>query len=145
MSYLLTASEVREYLGDYPQNNLLLDTVEFGDTFIELCMELAVSEYNTMSPVSCMSLTTFPSKSLLLMGTCWQMYQGRAALMARNQLSYSDGGLQIPVEEKYELYMSLAANFKNIFQTSAMALKINSNMEDGWSYVSSDEALFPTW
>jgi hypothetical protein len=65
--------------------------------------------------------------------------------MARNHLSYSDGGLQIPIEEKYELYASLANSFGNQFTTTAAKLKASLNMESGWGSVSSDEAMFPIW
>ena len=145
MANLLSSDEVREYLSDYPETNLLLDKEEFGDVYINLCMELAVSEYNTVPPSSKVDLLMFPSKSLLLFGTCWQMFQGRSALMARNQLSYSDGGLQIPVEEKYELYSNLAATFRTLFTEAATRLKASINMEDGWSSISSEEAFFPLW
>jgi hypothetical protein len=87
----------------------------------------------------------FPSKHVMLLGTLWQMYSGRAALMARNQLSYTDGGLQIPVEEKYELYMNLANTFGTQFKEEAQKLKISINMESGWGEVRSDEAAFPIW
>ena len=65
--------------------------------------------------------------------------------MARNQLSYSDGGLQIPIEEKYELYLSLANSFGTQFSTTAARLKASLNMESGWGEVRSDEAMFPIW
>lgn len=143
MAGTLTPEQVREYISDYPESNLLLDKEEFSDSFINLCMDLGVSEYNVISPRTNVSLDNFPSKSLLLLGTLWQMYSGRAALMARNHLSYSDGGLQIPVEEKYELYRNLADNFRAQFLEAATKLKITINMEAGWGEVRSDESNFP--
>lgn len=145
MTALLTPEQIREYISDYPEKNLLLDETEFSDTFIKLCMDLAVSEFNSISPKTSYSETTFPSKSLLLDGTLWKMFAGRAALMARNHLTYTDGGLQIPVEEKYELYSNLAAGYRGTFLESATKLKINQNMEAGWSSVGSDERNFPLW
>lgn len=145
MAGILTVEEVREYLTDYPEANHLLDKEEFGDTYIELCMDLALSEYNVIPPRTVYKINDFPSKSLLLMGTCWQMFQGRAALMARNHLNYSDGGIQIPVEEKYELYASLAGSFKTVFDSTAAKLKVNMNMEAGWGSISGDQANFPIW
>ena len=146
MAAPLTADEVREYLQDYDAQNLLLDKEEFSDTYIELCMDLAASEYNSIPPVAIgSSLENFPSKALLLYGTCWMMFQGRAALAARNNLTYSDGGLQIPVEEKFELYNQLASSFQAIFQSSAQKFKASVNMESGWGCVFSDERNFPLW
>lgn len=145
MAGKLTANQVREYISDYPEANLLLDDIEFKDTFIELCMELAVSEYNAISPRTSISVDGFPSLSLLMLGTLWQMYSGRSALMARNHLSYSDGGLQIPIEEKYELYKNLAESFRVQFTETASRLKVAMNMEAGWGEIRSDESKFPIW
>jgi hypothetical protein len=145
MAELLTCMEVREYISDYPDANLLLDKEEFSDTFIQLCKSLAISEFNTVPPKSATSEASFPSKSILLWGTLWQMYAGRSAMMARNHLNYQDGGLTIPVEEKFELYSNLAAGFKAQFVESTAKLKAYINMESGWGSVSSDEANFPLW
>lgn len=145
MASILTVDQVREYISDYPSENLLLDKQEFSDTFIELSMDLAVSEYNLVTPRSNYSEESFPSKSLLMLGTLWQMYMGRSALMARNHMSYTDGGLQIPIEEKFELYRNLADSYGAQFQAASAKLKASMNMESGWGEVRSDEAMFPIW
>lgn len=145
MASILKPNEVREYISDYPDQNLLLDEQEFGDTFINLSMDLAVSEYNTIAPRTSFSVDNFPSKSVLMMGTLWQMYLGKSTLKARNHMSYTDGGLQIPIEEKYELYKNLADSFRAQFMETANRLKISANMEAGWGEVRTDEASFPYW
>ena len=145
MAIVLLPEEVRAYLSDYPEENLLLDKEEFSDTSITLAMDLALSDFNSIPPRSGFSQVNFPSKGVLLYGTLWHLFLGRAALLARNHLTYSDGGLQIPVEERYELYMSLANTFQAMYKETASKLKINMNMEAGWGSVSSDEAYFPIW
>lgn len=146
MASPLTVLQVRELIQDYTDQNLLLDREEFSDTYIEMCMEMATDEFNTTPPIALRTtLGNFPSRSLLFYGTCWMIFQGRTALAARNNLTYSDGGLQIPVEEKYELYSQLAGAFKGYFQESAQKYKISANMEAGWGSVHSDESAFPLW
>lgn len=145
MASVLSVEKVREFISDYPEKNLLLDEQEFSDTLIALSMELAVSEFNSMTPKTNYSDENFPSKSLLMLGTLWQMYLGKSALMARNQLSYTDGGLQVPVEEKFEMYSRLADNYAAQFQTGSSRLKVSINMEGGWGEIRSDEAMFPIW
>jgi hypothetical protein len=146
MAAPLTALEVREYLQDYPEANLLLDAQEFSNTFIELCMDLATSEFNQIPPIALtVMLNNFPSKGILLYGTLWMMFQGRAALAARNNLTYSDGGLQIPVEEKYELYNQLASTFGSMFKEAVQRYKASWNMEIGWGCTFTDERNFPLW
>lgn len=141
----LSIDEVREYVSDYAPNNYLIDGEEFTDTFISLCMELGVDSYNTMTPRSSVTLTTFPSKIILLLATCAQMYQAKATLLSRNTMQYSDGGLQIPIEERSELYLGLANSFRAQFREAAQPLKIQQNMESGWGEVRSDEARLPWW
>ena len=142
---ILTIDEVREFVSDYAPNNYLLDDEEFSPTYISFCMGLAVDTFNTMVPMSRFTVNTLPSKEIVLYGTCFHMFQGKAALLARNTMQYSDGGLQIPIEERAELYMSIAANFRQIFDQSARALKIQMNMESGWGSLSGDQAFFPIW
>jgi hypothetical protein len=143
MSELLSILEIREFVSDYSQNNYLLDKEEFSDTFITLCRDLAVSSYNEIPPMSITALSNFPSKSTLLWGTLYHMFSGKAALYARNQMSYSDGGIQIPVEEKYETYDNLAKGAFTQFQSSAAKIKVYLNMSAGWGSVSSDDASLP--
>lgn len=145
MANVLSVDEVRAYLEDYPEVNLLLDKEEFGNAKISLCISLAADEFNNMPPRASYTKETFPSKSILLQGTLWQLFQARAAIAVRNHLTYSDGGIQIPIEEKYEMWASLAGTHKASFSESASKLKIHLNMESGWGSVSSDEALFPYW
>lgn len=142
---VLTVLEVREFVSDYAPNNFLIEGEEFSDTFINLCIDMAISEFNTLTPTTAFTELTFPSKALLLNGTLWKMYEGKASLLARNTMNYSDGGLQIPIEERAELYKSLASDFYNKFMTGASRLKIQQNMDEGWGSVSSDAYLTPLW
>jgi len=141
----LSIDEVREYLSDYAPNNYLIDGEEVTNTYISLCMNLGVDAYNSMTPVSRYSEGNFPSKQILLWGTCWNIYNGKALLLARNTMQYSDGGLQVPIEERAELYKGIADSFRAQFREAAQALKIQHNIECGWGSVSSDESLFPAW
>lgn len=141
----LSIDEVREYVSDYAPNNYLIDGEEFTDTFIALCMDLGIDSYNTMTPRSNFNAYTFPSKMILLLGTCAQMYQAKATLLARNTMQYSDGGLQIPIEERAEMYLGLANSFRTQFREAAQPLKVQQNMESGWGEVRSDESRFFTW
>lgn len=142
---ILSPEEVREHIADKPELNHLLDGEEFSATRIEIAMELAVDKYNMIVPISSADLYTFPSKFILLYGTLGILFEGQAALLARNTMSYTDGGISIPVEERAQLYQSLAAMYNSSFETSARAVKIQYNIESGWGGVPSDYARFPLW
>lgn len=145
MADILTVDEVRLFATDYVPNNYLIDGEEFTDAYITMCISLGLDAFNALPPFSNSTLSTFPSKSILLFGTLWHMFEGKAMLLARNTMNYSDGGLQIPVEERSELYKNIANSFNANFKEQARALKIHSNMESGWGEVRSDAAYLPLW
>lgn len=144
-SPILTVDEVQEILRDKPEFNHLLDDKEFSPTVITLAMDLAISAYNTLPPVSATNIHNFPSKSLLLEGTIWKMLAGQAALKARNHMSYSDGGLSIPVEEQFPMYAQLVEMYGQSFLMNARNLKTHLNIEQGWGCLPSDYSAFPEW
>lgn len=144
---LVSPDDVREYIADYAENNHLLDGVEFSDTRITLATELAISEFNMIPPVGGISAETFyiHGKIILMCGILWKLFAGQAALLARNHMSYSDGDISIPVEERAELYLRLADYYQVQFMNSATSLKKQLNLEAGFGEVRSDEASFPLW
>jgi hypothetical protein len=142
---VLTVDEVRQFVGDYAPQKYLIDGEEFSDTDITLCMKLALDSFNAIPPMSQFNPAMFPYAAVLLYGTCWHMYLGKAALLAANTMNYSDGGLQVPIEERAELYQGLAANFNNLFITQAREMKKQMNMDSGWGHLGSDESVFPYW
>lgn len=140
---ILSTEEVQEYIRDRAENNHLIDGNEFSTTVITIAMDLAISAYNMIPPMSVATIETFPSKQLLMIGTLAKMYAGQAALKARNTMNYSDGGIQVAVEEQFPLYQALAAMYEEEFQRSARALKTHLNIEEGWGQVDSDYSRFP--
>lgn len=145
INQVLTTQEVREYTSDYAPNNYLIEGEEMTDTYIALCMTLAVDSFNSIPPAGNMGIQNFASKSILLWGCLWHAYLGKALLLARNHMEYSDGGLTVPIEERTQLYQTLATTFQQQFVESATKLKIQMNMESGWGEVRSDLALMPIW
>lgn len=142
----LTTQQIRDYLGDSVENNHLLDGEEFPDSAIELAMMLSVDSYNTIPPVLLTATRESISETLFLYGTLWHLYNGRAvAISARNQMSYSDGGLTIPIEERYQFYIQMAQMYEQQFKQMAREDKISRNMENAWGQIPSDYASFPIW
>jgi hypothetical protein len=142
---ILSPEEVREHISDKVESNHLLDGVEFTNTRIELAMELAIGRFNMIIPLGNVNQYTFPNKGVLMYGTLALLFEGQAALLARNHMSYQDGGITIPVEERMALYRELAVMYGQAFEQSSRAIKLEANMNDGWGSVSSDYANFPIW
>lgn len=142
---LPTPDDVRQYISDYAQNNHLLDAQEFSDIQITLATNLALSEFNSLTPLSSYDINTLPQQMYapMMSGILYKLFVGQSALLARNHMEYSDGGLTIPIEERMQLYTSLASMFEQDFQSASARIKAYLNIESGWSQVSSDEAGFP--
>ncbi len=143
--YPLLPSEVRTYIHDFADQNHLIDGEEFSDEAIELAMRMAVGDYNLMPPLERLEPKQFPSITLLMYGTLAHLFLGKAAHLARNTMSYSDGGLQIPIEERAELYLTLGNQYLAQFRETAVKLKAQLNMEAGWGSVRSDYSNLPIW
>lgn len=142
---VLTPEEVREHISDKVESNHLIDGVEFTNTRIELAMELAINRFNMIIPIGGANIYNFPNKGILMYGTLATLFEGQAALLARNHMSYSDGGITVAVEERMALYRELAMMYGQAFQESGAALKKQQNMEDGWGSIGSDYANMPLW
>jgi hypothetical protein len=140
----VSADYVRRFVADSEDNNHLLDGLEFTDMRIELATDMAVSMYNVMPPISDVTDANIPN-AILLYGILWQLYIGQSALAARNQMSYSDGGLTVPIEERYQFYIQLAGQYETTFRQAAKDYKINVNLNSGWGNVQSDYVTFPIW
>lgn len=140
-----TPDEVRQYISDYAQNNHLLDAQEFQDIQITLATNLALSEFNALTPLSSYDSNTIPPQcySVIMNGILYKLFAGQAALLARNHMEYSDGGLTVPIEERMQLYTSLASMYEQDFMSASQRIKAYLNIESGWGEVSSDEAGFP--
>jgi len=142
---LITYEEVTELLRDYPENNLLLNGQEYTPAFVALSVDLAISEWNMIVPMSADTKSTFPmyGKAVLMHGVMWKIFSGQSALYARNQLTYSDGGLTIPVEERWDMYIKMAEMYRDTFFSTAKAMKLQINLQSGWGEIQSDQAAFP--
>jgi hypothetical protein len=146
---ILTPAGIRLFIRDNVEENRLIDGVEFTDEDIEHYLEVALGLFNLMPPLSSHTLEGLPktAKVIVLYGTLANMFGGRAAQAARNQMSYSDGGLTVPIEERYQYYKDLADTYHNLFNRYASTWKTSVNMDNqsSWGEVRSDFSRFPLW
>ncbi len=129
---LVTVDEVRRFMRDYPDKNLLLDTVDFTQEEVNQGIEMIVSSYNTITPVSNITPAGWPAggRYLLLLGVAWYLIQSNTMLQLRNQLTYQDGDIA-PIGEfdKFPLYMQLWQTMQAQWQQAATAMKTQLNYE----------------
>jgi hypothetical protein len=131
----LSSEEIRMFLRDLPEKNILLDDVEFSDKDIALAMKLTVA--NAITPISNLTDPNQVPMYPLLCGTCGLLLKSEGLRQLRNQLTTQDGNIQnVGMDEKEQLYMRWAQHFQEEFKTFAQKIKIQENMEsimgDGW-------------
>jgi hypothetical protein len=142
---ILTAQEVREVISDKVEKNFLIDGEELSNTQINIAMEMTVAEWNCTPPTDASQVSNFPYKHVLLSGTLYRCFMGQSALLARNNFAYSDGGLSIPLEERFQLYQMLSSMYQADYTASMTKIKIAQNIEQGWGQMGSDYRNFPIW
>lgn len=137
---VVTVDQVRRWLQDYPNKNILLDTVEFEQEDINQGVEMVVSAWNVMTPISNITPASWPQafRYLLLLGIAWYLMKSAAFLQVRNQATYQDGDIA-PISEfdKFPLYMQLAQTLKAEWDQAAKDAKIQLNMESAYGSLSS--------
>lgn len=124
---------VRMFLRDTPELNRLIDGVENSDRQIVWAIADALDDFNTTPPfITRVGLSSFPSKSLLLRGTVIALLQSIGLLQTRNHLSFSDGGIQVGVNDKTPFIQSWIQLFKNDYEEKKQRIKVAINIESAW-------------
>ncbi len=155
MAVTVTPDNIRTYIRDRVDVNYLLEgEVQFTDDRINNAMELVVSDINITPPITNYGgLDNLPpyTKSLVVIGTLKHLFFGEAGMAARNQFSYSDGGLTVPLEERFQYWMTLAQQYEASFNQMTKQWKIAANLDgslngnSSWGEVRSDYSRFPHW
>lgn len=134
----LTATQIRELVKDKSDLNILLKKeLQSGDDLINLAMELAVSEFNSFSPMTQYTKDNFPNDAILLYGTLYFLANSEAERQLRNQVNYSAQGLNAGIDDKYQQYLTLAQHYYQLFAQKAQVLKQHINSEAAWGDVNS--------
>jgi hypothetical protein len=137
---IVTKDQVRMFMRDRADNNILLDTVQFTDDELNLAMDMAVSVFNTVTPQSNLTPQSFPPhiKWLLLIGTVRFLLMSESFLQARNQATVQDGDIApIGIDDKAQLYAELAASLKTEFDELTRGVKTQTNMESAYNTLGS--------
>lgn len=125
-------AQVRSFIRDYPELNRLISGEESTNRQIVWAIFDALDDYNSTPPFSGNSLRNFPSRSLLVRGTVISLLESIGLLQTRNQLSFSDGGLQVGVSDKTPFIQSWIQLFKNSYEEKKMRMKVSINIESAW-------------
>jgi len=137
---IVTEDQVRRFMRDYPDRNILLDDVEFDQDDVNQGIEMVTSAYNSITPQTSLSPQAWPphKQYILLLGVSWYLIKSCSFLQLRNQATYQDGDIApIGIDDKFPLYMQLWQTLKAEWDQLVKQAKIQDNLECIYGSVSS--------
>jgi hypothetical protein len=138
---------LRLFMRDQAQLNRLTRKVEADDEMLAFAIEMAIDDWNTTTPLlSPLTITNYPSISMLMQGAAIQLLKSNGILQARNELSYNAGGTSFTRFNKSSYYLNWAQNLESRYELMKRNMKIQFNVSRGWGYAASEyERLGLTW
>ena len=137
---IVTADQIRRFMRDFPDKNILLDAVEFSQDDVNQGVEVVTSRYNVVTPISSISPQSWPAnaKYLLLLGVATYLIKSCTFLQLRNQATYQDGDIQpIGIDDKYPMYMQLWQTLDQEWLQLTKEYKTQLNLEKAYGSLSS--------
>jgi hypothetical protein len=125
-------NQVRLFMRDYRELNRLIDGVEHSNRQIVWAIMDCLDDFNTTPPFTQFTLFTFPSRSLLLRGVACSLLESLGILQTRNHLNFSDGGLQVGINDKTQYIQSWLQLMKNQYEEKKLRIKVAYNIETAW-------------
>lgn len=132
--------QVRRWMQDYPGLNALLQGEEIKDSMLELFVDMALDDWSTTPPIlgRVRSVEEHPSRYLLMLKVVTMALRSSAMLYARNNLTYSDGGVQLNTADRAPLYMQIAGILEEEYQRGKSRLLKTMNAEQAYGGVHSE-------
>jgi hypothetical protein len=137
---IVSKDQIRMFIRDYANKNILIDDVQFNDAELNLALEMAVSDYNSVTPQTMLTPSSFPQhlKYLLMVGTARFLMMSESFLQIRNQSTYQDGEISpIGLDDKMAQYAQLAQQLKAEWDDRVRQVKTQNNMEAAYNSVGS--------
>ena len=126
----LTVDDIRGFLRDQPDYNILMDDIEFENTDIQRAMRLTVSKWNAITPISNLTSPAQLNEYILLCGVCCILLRSEGLRQVRNQFVTQDGNISpVGLDEKEAIYLKWALHFCEEFDQLAKEMKVQENMQ----------------
>ncbi len=138
---------LRLFMLDTAALNKLIRKVESDEELLTYAIEMAISDWNSTTPVlSPVDIQNYPSLYLLMHGAAIQLLKSQGLMQARNELTYQAGGSAFTRFNKTGHYMNWMINFANEYEMKKRNLKIQQNVNRGWGGVYSEyDVLGYSW
>ena len=128
-NWVVNPNQVRDFMRDFPDKNILVDGVEFEDPEVEKAIHFTISMANAIARPTSYSVTNFPNEYVLLMRVCSYLLKSEGIRQLRNEAMYQDGNIQpVGLDNKQQSYTALATQYLQEFTQMLTAIKIQENM-----------------
>jgi len=128
-----TKKVLRRFLQDTPELNRLIKKMEIDDEDYEICIELAIDDWNATAPhVGVTTIETFPSLYLLVLGASVQAMRMAGIYQSRNELNYQALGSSFTRANKTQYYVQWLGGFMNEWEQKKKDFKISQNVVLGY-------------
>lgn len=124
---------VRLYTRDFAQLNRLIAGEESNDRIVAWAVMDAMADFNGTPPwIGNWTIETFMQKSqqsLLLRMTTITLLESVGLLQTRNHINYSNGGINVGINDKTPLIMQWLQYFKGSTEQMKQRVKVAANIE----------------
>jgi hypothetical protein len=123
---------VRLYIRDFPELNRIIAGEESSDRMIAWAVLDAMSDFNGTPPLGSISLEDLLQRQqhhLLLRMTVESLIESVGLLQTRNHINYSNGGINVGVNDKTPLLMNWLQYFKSTTEQQKQRVKVAMNIE----------------
>ena len=124
--------QVRAFLRDYAELNRLIKGEESSNRQIVWAVMDALDDFNSTPPFTSFTLSTFPSRSLLIRATTISLLESIGLLQTRNHINFTDGGLSVGINDKTPFIQSWLQIFRNSYEDKKLKIKVAYNIESAW-------------
>lgn len=137
---VISRDQIRMFMRDRADNNILLDDVQFSNAELDLAIELTVSNFNSITPMSSFTPSSFPTnlRYVLIIGTVKYLLMSESFSQVRSSAVYQDGDLSsLGLSEKAAIYAELSRGCKAEFDELSRSIKNQLNMEGTYNSLGS--------
>ncbi len=123
---------VRHFMRDFPELNRIVDGVESSDRQIAWAVLDALADFNGtphLTNYALEDLLTNNQHALLRRMTVITLIESIGLLQTRNHINYSDGGLNVGVNDKTPLLMNWLQYFKAYTDQMKQRVKVALNIQ----------------
>lgn len=124
-------ASVRAFLRDHPELNRLIAGQESNDRLILWAVLDALDNFNGtphFTNLSLEDLIQLNQRSLMVRMTVISLLESVGLLQTRNHINYSDGGLNVGVNDKTPLIMNWLQYFKSFTEQKMQRVKVSLNI-----------------